>query len=135
MPVTPADIAVELGRAAPGSTTPEYLQWSAWIDRAYRAIERRREYLGAAAPPADVVDDVVTLAVARKARNPLGAESITEQVGVDDGNLQQTARYRDGSVDILDEWWGWLFPGLVNNVGSTQTYGAPDIVCPPEVWT
>lgn len=135
MAVTPADIAVELGRATPGVSTPEYAQWQSWIDRAYRAIERRRERLGADEPPTETVDDVVTLAVARKVLNPRGAESITEQVGVDDGNVQETARYRNAGVDITDEWWGWLFPGLVNNVGSTQTYGEPDIVCPPEVWT
>ena len=112
MAVTPDDIAVELGRATPlDQTTRE--QWASWIARAYRKVERRAERMGVdyATLDPDTVDDVVTYAVARRASRPLGgAESVTDQVSVDDGSVNQTRRYASGQGDLyfLDQWWADL---------------------------
>ncbi len=108
------DIARELGRPA-SSVTPEQVnQWQAWIDRAYRVIAARAARLGTSMPSLDsqIVDDVVTYAVVRRTGRPVdGAESMSEQVSVDDGSLQRTRRWgvsAVGDVFILDEWWALL---------------------------
>lgn len=113
MAVTPETIAAELGRTAPLANDPTHSQWDRWIDRARRAIERRAETLGVDpdALDQDTIDDVVTYAVVRRIARPVdGAESSTDQVGVDDGSWQHTRRYPTGfgDVQILDEWWDQL---------------------------
>ncbi|MDO5500318.1 MAG: hypothetical protein Q4F67_11645, partial [Propionibacteriaceae bacterium] len=109
MLVTPSDIAIELGRPSPEQGSPTEAQWARWIDRAYRQIRTRAESLGVtyASLDPDVVGDVVTYAVVRRATRPAdGAESTTDQIGVDDGSWNQTRRFPSGLGDILilDEW-------------------------------
>lgn len=121
MPVIPSDVAVELGRAASSLTPEQSAQWSSWIDRAYRTIERRALRLGTTTDALDshAVDDVVIYAVVRRASRPVdGAESTTDQVSVDDGSLNRTRRFAAGAGDInfLDEWWNLL--GLAEPLGD-----------------
>lgn len=113
MAVTPDDIAVELGRAAPSEGSDQFKQWAAWIQRAYRAIERRATRMGVDRSSLDEtdVDEVVTYIVKRQASSPAdGAEQTTDSVRVDDAASEHTRRYRSGYGDawVLDEWWDIL---------------------------
>ena len=114
--VTPAYVAVELGRATPDLDSVTHDQWERWIDRADRIITRRAESLGIDPVGLDqaTVDDVVTFAVARRITRPAdGADSATDQVSIDDGSISRTRRFPPGAGDIhiLDEWWADL--GLI----------------------
>lgn len=106
MTVIPSDIAVELGRTTPDSSTPEFAQWEMWIADALMLISAR---LG------DVtlldqarLDYVVRLAVAAHARRPDDATQVA--VSVDDGSVSRTYRSSRGRVEIIDEWWKLLSP-------------------------
>lgn len=105
MAVTPAEIAVELGRTAPDPTSVEYSQWELWIADALYLIGKRLTI--ADLNPADV-DYVVRQAVAAHVKRPDDATQVT--VGVDDGNLSKTYRSARGRVEIIDEWWALLSP-------------------------
>lgn len=133
MAVTPADIAVELGRTAPVSPTLE--QWQSWIDRTYRAIQRRAERLGVdyLTIDPDAVDDVVLLAVVAHARRPDDATQVTK--AVDDGSVTRTYKSGSGRVVILDEWWADLGLGAASDVYSLQMTGEPDSAPVSECWT
>ena len=124
MPVTPFDVATELGRPTPLDETTES-QWQSWIDRATRLIDRRATSLGVEFSTLDgeTVDDVVLLAVAEHARNPEGVDSY--DVAVDDGRETRRYRHSSGRITITDEWWGWLFPGLSSGAFSVVPYGEP----------
>ena len=129
MSVTPSDIAVELGVAAP--TPAQEAQWQSWIDRALYLIGKRLTV--ADLDPADV-DHVVLQAVIAHARNP---ESSTQvDVAIDDGRISKRYSSGPGGVFILPEWWVLLDPQLADSsgVGSTQMYGEPDTVAWPESW-
>lgn len=107
MAVTPGDIAGELDRTLSPSLQ---IQWGGWILQAERAIARRAERMGVDPASLDpgTVDDVVTWAVVRRATRPVdGAESATDQLGVDDGSWNQTRRYgrAQGDIHFLDAWW------------------------------
>lgn len=113
MAVTPDDIAVELGRVTPAVDSPQFAQWQKWIDRAYMLIQERAARLGVDYSTLDVatVDDVVAMAVAKRALVPLdGADSSTRQVAVDDASMSETRSYRSGKVDLpfFDDWWDRL---------------------------
>lgn len=106
MAVTPADIAVELGRDVPLPSSTTYLRYETWISDALFLIRTR---LGAIEDlDAETVDYVVRQAVARHARNPDDATQV--QVSVDDANSSRTYRSAKGRVEILDEWWAMLSP-------------------------
>lgn len=124
MAVTPADVAVELGRPTPLDSTTES-QWQSWIDRAGRLITRRANKLGVdpVTLDAETVDDVVLLAVVAHARNPEGVESY--DLSIDDAREMRRFRSASGEVAITDEWWGWLFPAA-SEAFSTRTAGEPD---------
>ena len=129
MSVTPSDIAVELGVAAP--TPAQEAQWQSWIDRALYLIGKRLTV--ADLDPADV-DYVVMQAVIAHARNP---ESSTQvDVAIDDGRISKRYSSGPGGVLILPEWWVLLDPDLADSsgVGSTQMYGEPDVSVWPESW-
>lgn len=123
MATTVYEVAVELGRPTPTAGSVQDLQWSQWITRTYRDIERRFGTAYSALDPA-VVDDVVLLAVAEHARNPDGVDSYT--VSVDDGSDTKRYKHSSGRIVIRDEWWAMLSPVAVSGVGSTQTYGMSD---------
>lgn len=121
--VTPAKLAVALGKAAPepGSATDE--QWKLWIEDALMLIEARRERLKADAPDALKVDYVVREAVVDHIKRPDDATQVT--IAVDDGSSSRSYKSGKGRVTILDEWWALL--GLVETDGafSIDTVGGP----------
>lgn len=105
--VTPETIANALGRTAPASNSPEYEQWSMWIDDALMLIQARVD----AITPTPTVDEirqdyVVREAVVTQVRRPDDATQVS--VSVDDGNVSRTYRSSAGRVTILDEWWTLL---------------------------
>ena len=114
MSVTPAMLAVALGRAAPepGSVTEQ--QWELWISDAEMLIEERRARLGAEIPDEAKLDYVVREAVADHIKRPDDATQVT--VSVDDASSSRTYQSGKGRVTILDEWWALL--GLVEPSGA-----------------
>jgi len=123
MTVTPAQIAVELGKAVPPSGSALDQQWQSWIDQAVYLIGKRLTI--ADLVPADV-DYVVLQSVVAHARNPEDATQV--DISVDDGSVSKRYASGSGRVRILDELWGLLDPDMANEsgVGSTQLYGEPD---------
>lgn len=109
MAVTPMDIAVELGRTAPESSSTEYAQWERWIADALYLIGKR---LTIADLDPDDVDYVVRQAVAAHVRRPDDATQV--EVAVDDGRMARTYRSARGRVEIIDEWWALLSPPTSN---------------------
>ena len=107
MAVTPAAIAVELGRATPDPSDPIYAQWEQWIADALYLIRKRPGLVFADLDPNDV-DYVVRQAVTAHVRRPDDATQVS--VSVDDGSLQKTYRSAKGRVEIIDEWWALLTP-------------------------
>lgn len=110
MTITVEDVAIELGRPTPTTGSGQAMQWQSWIERAQRQIQARAEKLGVDFASLDpfAVDDVVLYAVARRVSRPVdGAESVTEQVSVDDGSVSDTRKFPVGQGDIyfLDQWW------------------------------
>ena len=120
MAVTPADVAVTLGRPAPVSTSAEFAQWLLWIGYAERAITRRAERLSIdpATLAADDVDMVVRESVAAKVRNPDGIRRT--DVAIDDGRISKDYTSGTGQVTILPEWWAILFPEAETGAFSTR---------------
>ena len=114
MSVTPAMLAVALGRTAPepGSVTEQ--QWELWISDAEMLIEERRARLGAEIPDEAKLDYVVREAVADHIKRPDDATQVT--VSVDDASSSRTYQSGKGRVTILDEWWALL--GLVEPSGA-----------------
>lgn len=134
MAVTPADVAVTLGRPTPSEGSPEFAQWELWISYATRAIERRAErlHLTLANLNADDLDMVVRESVAAKIKNP-DAVRRTE-VAVDDGRVSKDHSSSSGQVTITDDWWSLLFPALGSSAWSTRPGFEPDRgVCWPGV--
>lgn len=128
MAVTPADVAVTLGRPAPADGTPEFAQWSLWISYAERAIVRRAERLciDPDTLDADDVAMVVREAVAAKVRNPDGIKRT--DVAIDDGRISKDYTTGTGQVTILPEWWAILFPGAESGAFSVRPGFEPDRV-------
>lgn len=121
MAVTPTDIAVELGRTAPDSSSTEYVQWEQWISDALFLIGKRLGEVAALDQP--TVDYVVRQAVAAHVRRPDDATQVT--VGVDDGNVSKTYRSARGRVEIVDDWWALLAPtDTTGKAFSISPYGA-----------
>ncbi|ERI39183.1 hypothetical protein M707_02720 [Arthrobacter sp. AK-YN10] len=114
MSVTPAMLAVALGRTAPepGSVTEQ--QWELWISDAQMLIEERRARLGVEVPDEAKLDYVVREAVADHIKRPDDATQVT--VSVDDASSSRTYQSGKGRVTILDEWWALL--GLVEPSGA-----------------
>lgn len=108
MTVTPAMIAVKLGRAAPepGSITEQ--QWDMDIDDALMLIQNRAEELGVDMSTISEVklDYVVREAVAAYIKRPDDATQVS--VTVDDGTTARTYQSGKGRIDIIDEWWTLL---------------------------
>ncbi|HET7386996.1 MAG TPA: Gp19/Gp15/Gp42 family protein, partial [Nocardioidaceae bacterium] len=110
------DVEVELGRLA--LSPAETAQWTAWLDRVERSIERRFTRVGldlatqvaAGDPSTEDVQDVMVAAVLRKVANPTGTTSVTRSV--DDATIT-TRHERDDSSDPLSvtpEEWEALLP-------------------------
>lgn len=128
MTVTPATIAVALGRTAPESESVTEAQWQMWIDDALMLIDLRKTELEVSTDlDANAVDYVVRESVSAHVRRPDDATQVT--VSVDDGSTSKTYRSGRGRVEIIDEWWAML--GLtpptggafsVNMVGSSSLH-------------
>lgn len=114
MSVTPAMLAVALGKTAPepGSVTEQ--QWQLWIQDAEMLIESRRVTLGLEEPDAAKVDYVVREAVVAHIKRPDDATQVT--IAIDDGSSSRSYQSGKGRVTILDEWWTLL--GLVEPSGA-----------------
>lgn len=112
--VTPAKIAVALGKTAPLPGSAQDEQWQLWIEDAEMLIEARRELLGLEMPDAAKVDYVIREAVVDHIKRPDDATQVT--VSVDDGSSSRTYQSSKGRVSILDEWWVLL--GLVEASGA-----------------
>lgn len=115
MAVTPANIAVALGVAAPESNSITEKQWQMWIDDAAMLIDDRKTQL----EHDDDIDEakldyVIREAVVAHVRRPDDATQVT--VSVDEGSSSKTFRSGKGRVTILDEWWTLL--GLVPASGA-----------------
>lgn len=126
MAVTPADVAVTLGRPTPAADSPEFAQWELWISYATRAIERRAErlHLTLADLNADDLREVVTEAVALKIKHPDAVRRL--DVSVDDARVGKEFSSSSGQVTILPEWWERLFPALDRTAWSTRPGFVPD---------
>lgn len=120
MPVTPAEIAVELGRTAPEPQSPEYAQWELWIADARMLISAR---LGDITQlDFTLVDYVVRQAVSAHVKRPDDATQVA--VSVDDGSVSKTFRSARGRVEILDEWWKLLAPKTTGRAFSITPVAA-----------
>ena len=126
MAVTPADVAVTLGRPAPDAGSPVEAQWELWIGYAYRSIERRAERLGLTLADlnADDVDMVVRESVAAKIKNPDAIKRT--DMSLDDGRISKDFSQSSGQVTILPEWWELLFPEDSAQAWSTRPGFEPD---------
>lgn len=110
MAVTPADIAVALGRTAPEAGSPTEAQWAMWISDAEMLIEARRVKVNDALVIDEAKRDyVVREAVRTHILHPDDATQVTK--AVDDASVTRTYKSSRGRVQILDEWWVLL--GLV----------------------
>ena len=127
MTVTPATIAVAIGRTTPESGSVTAQQWQMWIDDALMLITLRKIELGVTLEPhPDALDYVVREAVSAQVRRPDDATQVT--VSVDDGSTSKTYRSGRGRVEILDEWWALL--GLTPPMGgafSIDTVGSSSL--------
>jgi len=115
MGVTVAQVAQELGSDEASLTSLQRAQYESWIIRATHLIERRCVLFNKtfADLDPDTVDEVILLAVARRARQPQsGVSSYAESVTVDDIIIRQDSKYPDsagyGDIWFADEWWRWL---------------------------
>lgn len=107
--VTPAVIAVALGKAAPEPGSVQEAQWQMWIEDAVMLIDSKAAELDAEYPDQMKVDYVVREAVVAHVRRPDDATQVT--VSVDDGSSSKTYKSGNGLVTITDAWW--LLLGLV----------------------
>lgn len=116
MAVTPDNIAVAMGVAAPEPDSIQWQQWSLWIDDATMLIENRAEQLDI--DPATIgglkFDYVVRESVVAHIKKPDDATQVSVQV--DDGMTSKSYRSGKGRVTILDEWWVLL--GLTDPSGA-----------------
>lgn len=106
MSVTPADIAVALGRTAPALGSTEHDQWAMWVADALMLITARLGDVNLL--DQDRLDYVVREAVVAQVRRPDDVTSV--DVAVDDGRVSKRYSSGSGRVTIRDEWWALLSP-------------------------
>lgn len=131
MAVTPATIAIALGRTADPSVS-EYVQWEMWIGDAKMLIDARKVAL-LIVPALDVAkyDYVVREAVVAHVRRPDDATQVT--VAIQDASTSRTYQTSRGRIEILDEWWTLL--GLTAPTGGAWSIdtatgvGVHDVLC------
>ena len=125
MAVTPDNIAVAMGVAAPETDSIQWQQWSLWIDDAVMLIENRAEQLDI--DPATIgelkFDYVVRESVVAHIKKPDDATQVSVQV--DDGMTSKSYRSGKGRVTILDEWWVLL--GLTDQSGAFSIDMVPGV--------
>lgn len=111
--ITPADVAVSLGRPIPTGGSIEYLQWSIWIGDARMLIADRLGDLSLLDQAK--LDYVTRLAVAALVRQPDNATQV--DVAVDGMNVSKRYSTGTGQLSILDEWWT-----LLDQAGSGEAF-------------
>lgn len=114
MSVTPAMLAVALGKTAPEPDSVTAQQWQMWISDAEMLIETRRALLASEVPDEAKLDYVVREAVVAHIKRPDDATQVT--VAIDDGSSSRSYQSGKGRVTILDEWWSLL--GMVEPSGA-----------------
>jgi hypothetical protein len=116
MTVTPENIAVAMGVAAPEQDSITWQQWELWIDDATMLIDNRATQLDIPIEDIDEakLDYVIREAVVAHVKKPDDATQVT--VSVDDGSTSRSYRSGRGRVAILDEWWNLL--GLTDPSGA-----------------
>lgn len=125
MAVTPANVAVALGVAAPATGSVTELQWLMWIDDANMLIETRCDQLEIEFSSIDEakLDYVVREAVVAQVKRPDDATTVS--VSVDDGQTSKSYKSGKGRVGIIDEWWVLL--GLTEPDGAFAFDMAPTV--------
>lgn len=123
--ITPAKIAIALGKDAPSNGSIQEQQWQQFIDDALMLIQDRVDELqyDESKISAAKLDYVIREAVVDHVRRPDNATQVTVQV--DDGQTSKTYRTGAGRVTILDEWWTML--GLTGETG--QAYAVDTVPC------
>lgn len=107
MAVTPANIAVALGVAAPTSGSVKEQQWAMWIEDAEMLIETRRlEVDETLVLDPQKLDYVVREAVVAHARKPDQSSQVATTV--DDTTVSRSYHDARGRVFIEDDWWTLL---------------------------
>lgn len=116
MAVTPANIAIALGKTAPETGSVQDQQWKMWITDAVMLIEARRTELPAKPIDEAKRDYVVREAVVAHIKKPDDATQVT--VATDDSSTSRLYQSGKGRVVILDEWWKLLGLELVTGSGA-----------------
>lgn len=132
--ITPANIAVALGVAAPAVDSVTEQQWEMWIADALMLIQDRAT-AQSVTPDQVKLDYVIREAVVAHVRRPDDATQVT--ISVDDAASTKTYKSGKGRVTILDEWW--LMLGLGNLTGKafqtdTMPKGAGARRYPDDYW-
>lgn len=114
--ITPAKIAIALGKDAPATGSIQEQQWQQFINDALMLIQARVDALAVdeTTIAAAKLDYVIREAVTDHIRRPDNATQVTIQV--DDGQSSKTYRSGAGRVAIIDEWWTLL--GLTGSAGQ-----------------
>lgn len=130
--ITPADVAVALGREAPDSGSPTEAQWAMWISDALMLVQSRVTELAHEETSIDQarLDYVVREAVVTQVRRPDDATQVTKSL--DDGSVTRTYKSSRGRVDILDEWWTLL--GVVASGGQAFTVDSVSATTVHQPW-
>ena len=130
--ITPADVAVALGRGAPESGSATESQWAMWATDALMLIQSRVDELSHDETAIDQarLDYVVREAVAAQVRRPDDATQVTK--AVDDGSVTKTYKSARGRVDILDEWWALL--GVVASGGQAFAVDVMTLTAVHQPW-
>lgn len=124
------DVAVELGRDIASDST-EGRQIGKWLRRAEMMIRNRIPVLDEWCKDEtyrDIVVEVESAAVARKALNPEGVSSTMLQI--DDGNMQtsiDSSRSR-GEISILDEEWDMLLKRVSSDLATAVIAPEPVVI-------
>lgn len=114
--VTPAVVAIALGRPAPPEDSVTDAQWSMWIEDALRLIQNRLDEAAVAEETivAGDLDYVIREAVVAQVKAP--DDSTLTAVSGEDRSTQRAFRPGSGRVFILAEWWAML--GLAPTKGK-----------------
>lgn len=124
------DVAAELGRDIAADGT-EAKQITKWLRRAEMLIRNRIPVLDEWCKDEnyrDVVVEVESAAVARKALNPEGVSSTMLQI--DDGNMQtsiDSSRSR-GEISFLDEEWDMLLKRVSSDLATAVIAPEPVVI-------
>lgn len=115
MAVNSSDVQVTLGRTL---TSQQHAQAAMWIGQATALIAARATLHGLALSELDpdILDMVITEAVANRLKRPDDATEVTVQH--DDTQVSRRYESSTGQIEILDQWWALLFPATAGAGGA-----------------